>query len=197
MENWSHYLVIIINAIFCIRYCTLTVQKKITPSLAMWFFFTIAVSGSLFSYLLESNYSAWDNILNSSDLILCSIVTITILFFGKRESKFDKFDLFCLAIVVLILLFWFYSKAHFSTHISLQIIQAIAYIPVIRKMIKSGKNNESFIAWILLLLVSAVSLFSAKGVLAIIYSVRATFCVALLLLLMTYFELKTRRYSSN
>lgn len=197
MEYWSHYFVIVINTIFCVRYCILTISKKIKPSLAMWLFFTIAVTGSLFSYLLESNYTVWDNILNSSDLILCAVITTVILMFGAKESRMDRFDLLCLTVVVLILLFWLLSKAHFSTHISLQIIQLIAYIPVIRKMIKSGENTESFFAWILLLLVSAISLFSAKGILAVVYSLRATICVAILLIIMSVLEFRSRLVSSD
>ncbi len=193
MENISHYIVILLNIIIGVQYCSLTIRKKINPSLAMWVFFTIAVSGSLFSYLMEGNYKPWDNILNTTDIILCLSVSITILFFGDSKTRFNSFDLICLTIVLIILLFWFFSKAHFTTHISLQLIQAIAYLPVIRKMWKAGENSESFFTWICLLLVSLVSLAAGKGVLAAVYSIRAVVCVSILLLLMIRIEINKSR----
>ena len=71
MEKLSFYTVILINIIIGVRYTTLTIQKRINPSLAMWVFFTIAVTGSLFSYLFEGNFTPWDNILNTTDIVLC------------------------------------------------------------------------------------------------------------------------------
>lgn len=192
MEKISFYLVILINLVISLHYCYLTVKKRISPSLAMWIFFSIAIFGSLFSYLLESEYKPLDNILNTTDIILCGSITITILFFGEKNSRFNKFDLACLGGVFLILLFWFFSKAHFLTNISLQVIQAVAYLPVINRMWKAGDNTESFVTWILLLAVSVISLFTAKGILAILYSSRATFCVVVLLFLMIRTEMKKR-----
>ncbi len=192
MENLPHYLVILLNLIIGIRYCTLTIRKKINPSLAMWTFFLIAVIGSLFSYLLESDFSPWDNILNTTDIVLCLSISLTILVFGDSKTRFSRFDKGCLGAVFLILLFWLFSKAHFATHLSLQLIQVIAYFPVIVKMWKACENNESFFTWICILLVSVVSLFSAKGVLAAVYSVRAIVCVLILLFLMIRIEVKSR-----
>jgi hypothetical protein len=190
MEKISFYGVILLNLIIAFRYCTLTIRKKINPSLAMWVFFAIAITGSLSSYLLDGAFSLWDNILNTSDILLCSSICIAIVFFGDSSSRFNRFDLFCLAGVSLILLFWFFSKAHFATNISLQLIQAIAYLPVINRMWKAGENTESFSTWILLFLVSALSLFTAHGTLAIIYSLRALICVSTLLFLMIRIEVK-------
>lgn len=195
MERLSFYAVIIINLVIAARYCTLTIRKKINPSLAMWVFFSIAIGGSLSSYLLDGDFSPWDNILNTSDILLCSSISLTIIFFGDSSSHFNKFDLTCLAGVSLILLFWFFSKAHFVTNISLQLIQAIAYLPVINRMWKAGENTESFSTWILLFLVSLISLFTAHGTLAVIYSLRALVCVTILLFLMIRIEVKRSRFN--
>lgn len=190
MEKLSFYTVILINIIIGVRYTTLTIQKRINPSLAMWVFFTIAVTGSLFSYLFEGNFTPWDNILNTTDIVLCSSITLVILIFGDHSSRFNKFDLYCLIAVVFILLFWLFSKAHFATHLSLQFIQAIAYLPVFQRMMKSKRNTESFATWILLLTVTLASLGSSKGVLAFVYSGRAIVCISALLVLMIYFDRK-------
>lgn len=193
MEKLSFYTVILINIIIGVRYTTLTIQKKINPSLAMWVFFTIAVTGSLFCYLFDGNFTPWDNILNTTDIVLCSSITLVILIFGDHSSRFNKFDIYCLIAVVFILLFWLFSKAHFATHLSLQLIQAIAYFPVFQRMIKNKKNTESFVTWILLLTVTVVSLGSSKGILAFVYAGRAIVCISTLLILMVYFEMKRHR----
>ncbi|MDA3812299.1 MAG: hypothetical protein PF518_18425 [Spirochaetaceae bacterium] len=193
MDKLSFYSVILINLVISVRYCTLTIRKKINPSLAMWIFFTISILGSLFSYLLEGDFGPLDNILNTSDIMLCLSVTTVILIFGDSSSRFSRFDLFCLGAVLIILFYWFVSKAHFATHLSLQLVQAIAYLPVFNRMWKSGKNSDSFLTWSLLLLVSVVSLFTAKGTLAYIYSIRATLCVTTLLLLMIRLEIKQNK----
>ena len=190
METISFYTVILINIVIGIRYTTLTIQKKIIPSLAMWVFFTIAVTGSLLCYLFEGHFSPWDNILNTSDIVLCSFITLIILIFGEPSSRFNKFDIYCLIAVLFILVFWLLSKAHFATHLSLQLVQTIAYFPVFQRMIKNKKNTESFVTWILFLTVTLVSLGSSKGLLAFVYAGRAIVCISTLLILMIFFELK-------
>lgn len=193
MDKFAFYGVLLINSIILFRNSYLTIKKRIEPSLAMWLFFTIAVVGSLFSYLLEGGYSPLDNILNTSDIILCSVLSLVIFLFGGNEARFNRFERICLAIVLLILTYWYFSKAHFATNLSLQLIQFIAYVPVYNRMWKAGRNTESFMTWILLLLVSGLSLFTAKGTLALIYSSRATFCVGALLLLMIRLEMKNQK----
>lgn len=190
MEKISFYLVIGLNLIINIHYVRLTVKKRIKPSLAMWLFFFIAVVGSLFSYLLEGDFTPWDNILNTSDILLCFSMVVVIAVFGDNFMKFNRSDYLCLIAVVLILFYWFFSKEHFTTHLSLQVIQALAYIPVFQRMLRSKKNSESFSVWILVLLISIISLFTAKGALAFVYSIRAIVCVSLLLLLMLFLEIK-------
>lgn len=189
MDDFAFYGVLAINAVILARNSYLTVTKKIEPSLAMWLFFTIAVVGSLFSYLLEGDYSPLDNILNSSDIILCGTLSLVVFFWGGKEARFNRFELICLGVVMMILVYWFFSKAHFATNLSLQLIQFMAYFPVYNRMWTSKRNTESFLSWILLFLVSVLSLFTAKGVLAMTYSLRATLCTASLLVLMIRLEL--------
>lgn len=193
MEKIAFYGVLIINSVITFRYSYLTIKKKIEPSLAMWLFFTIAVVGSLSSYLLEADYSPLDNILNSSDIFLCLTLTVVIFFYGGKEARFNSFEKICLAVILLILTYWYFSKAHFTTNLSIQLIQFLAYIPVYHRMWKAGRNTESFLTWILLLAVSALSLLTAHGTLALIYSLRATICVAALLLLMVRLEFKAKK----
>ena len=68
-------------------------------------------------------------------------------------------------------------------------------LPVIKRFWESKENTESFTIWILMLLVTAISLLSSKGMLATIYSLRAIVSITLLLSLMVRIELKKKRTS--
>lgn len=172
-------------------YCWLTYKQKIKPALAMWIFFTIAVGISLTTYIKSDNFSLLDNILNTTDMAMTTIVSIAIYLFGDHTSRFSRFDKGCLIAVLLIVLFWFITKNHVFTHALTQVILVIAYFPVISRLWKTRKNGESFVVWTGMLLAPMLSLLSSKGTLATIYSVRAIVCITVLMLLMLRVEYLT------
>ena len=188
MREFSIISVTIIIFLVAVAYIRLLIKQKIKPALAMWIFFTIAVSMSLITYLSESNYSFLDNIVNSVDLIYVSAVTVAILIFGDKSSKFTRFDKGCLVAVIMIIIFWFFTRNHFVTNILIQSIMVIAYFPVIKRFIVSKENTESVYVWTGMLLAPAFSLLSSQGLLATIYAVRAIVCTGLLVLLMLRME---------
>lgn len=175
-------------------YCWLTYKQKIRPALAMWIFFTIAVGISLTTYMKSDHFSLLDNILNTTDLALTTIISIAIYLFGDHTSRFSRFDKGCLIAVMVIVLFWFITKNHIVTHLMTQAILIIAYFPVVSRLWKTRENGESFIVWTGMLLAPVLALLSSKGLLATIYSVRAIVCILVLLVLMFRVEyLKHKR----
>jgi len=110
MKLLSVFSVSVLNLILSLYYYWLIYHKKIKPSLAMWVFFTLAVGLSLITYMKEGSYSLWDNVLNTTDLFFVSTVSLSILLFGDRSSRFNRFDLFCLGAVAGIVIFWFVTK---------------------------------------------------------------------------------------
>lgn len=189
MREFSIVSVSLLNLIITIRYCWLLYKGKIKPALAMWVFFTIAVGMSLITYLAKDNFSIWDNILNTTDLVLVLTVSIAIAFWGDKSSKFTKFDTGCLIAVIVAILFWAITQNHLITNLSIQLIMVVSYFPVIKRLFESKENSEPFSVWILMMLVPVFSLISSKGLLATIYSVRAIVCVGILLLLMLRVEM--------
>jgi hypothetical protein len=181
------------NLLIGLRYVYLIRKDKISPALAMWVFFTIAVIGSLVTYLSEGSYGLLDNVLNSADLILCGGVAIAIALWGDRSSRFNRFDVGCLGGVLVILAAWALTRQHTMAHLAIQLILVIAYFPVIKRLWASDRNTESFTMWIGLLLAPMFSLLSSKGTLATVYAVRAIICTSLLLLLMIRVELRARK----
>jgi len=188
MKEFSIIAVSLINLFIGIRYSVLTIKGKIKPALAMWAFFTVAVIMSLTTYMANDNFSLLDNILNTTDVLLVTIITIIIFIFGDKSSKFTRFDKACLIAVIIISLFWFITQTHFLSHLMIQSVLVIAYFPVIRRLWESKENTEPFSIWILMMIAPIFALMSSKGILATIYSVRAVLCTGLLLLLMLRVE---------
>ena len=196
IHTLSIVTVTLVNLFITAYYCWQIVRQKIKPSLAMWVFFTIAVFGSLITYLSEGNYRLVDNILNSTDILLVVSVTAAISLYGDKSTKFNAFDKGCLAAVLVIAVFWLLTQNHIVAHLLIQAILVIAYFPVVRRLWTAQKNTESFLAWIGMMVAPMLSLLSSKGLLATIYSVRAIVCTGLLLLLMLRVEMQPRRQSA-
>ena len=185
-----------INAFILFRYIYLIYHKKISPSLAMWSFFTLAVGISLFTYFAESQHNISDNILNFTDLIVVSSISIAILIWGDKSSRFNRFDVGCLLVVIGIIAFWVISNNHVVTNYSVQSIMVISYFPVLTRMINQKKNTEPFSTWIAFLFAAGISLFASKGLLASVYAIRALVCTGTLLVLMMRIEIKNRKKSA-
>lgn len=182
-----------INVIILTRYVYLIYHKKISPSLAMWTFFSLAVSISLFTYFANGNYSIRDNMLNFTDLILVVSVSIAILIWGDASTRFNRFDVGCLLAVIGIMVFWRITNNHLITNYAVQSIMVISYFPVLGRMASQKKNTEAFSVWILMLVAAGISLFASKGWLASVYAIRAVLCTGTLLLLMLRIEIMNRK----
>lgn len=193
MRTFSIIAVCATNLLIGLRYVWLIRRDKISPALAMWVFFTIAVIGSLVTYLSEGDYGLLDNVLNSADLLLCGGVAVAIALWGNRSSRFNRFDLGCFGAVILILAAWALTRQHALAHLAIQLILVIAYFPVVKRLWQSDRNTESFVMWIGLLLAPIFSLLSSRGALATVYAVRAIVCTSMLLLLMVRVELRIRK----
>lgn len=197
MKEISIYSVIIIILIITVIYIRELLKKKIKPALAMWISFSIAIVISMITYLKEGDNSLYDNIMNATDLVYVVTVSVAIIFFGDKSSRFTRFDKGCLITVLIISVFWFFTNNHLITNILMQIILVIAYFPVVKRLITSKENTEPFIVWIGMLVAPSIALFSSKGMLATIYSTRAIICVSILLILMLRIEILNKRRSQN
>ena len=188
IRTFSIYSVTLITILLATRYIWQLVRKEINPALAMWIMFSIAVAMSLITYLKEGNYEFTDNILNSVDVIYVITVSVAIAIFGEKSSKITRFDLGCLIVVGLIVVFWLFTQNHLVTNFMIQTILVIAYFPVVKRLFETRVNSEPFLIWTGMLIAPVLSLLSSKGLLATVYSVRAIICVGTLLLLMLWIE---------
>ena len=186
-------IISLFNVFILSRYIYLLYHKKISPSLAMWTFFSLAVGISLFTYFADGDFSISDNILNFADFILVVGVSISILIWGDLTTRFNRFDLGCLAAVSIIIIYWAISNNHVVTNFSVQSIMVISYFPVVKRMISQKKNTEAFSVWIALFITPFISLLVNKGMLADLYAWRAILCTGIFLILMLRIEIRTRR----
>jgi hypothetical protein len=192
IKAFSIYSVTLITVLLAARYIWQLVKKEIQPALAMWVMFSVAVVMSLITYLAEGNFGFSDNILNTVDVIYVITISVAITIFGEKSSKITRFDLGCLIVVGLIVVFWLFTQNHLVTNFMIQTILVIAYFPVVKRLIETRENTEPFLIWAGMLIAPFLSLLSSKGLLATVYSVRAIICVGLLLVLMLWIELSAK-----
>lgn len=197
MREVSILSVIIIILIITVIYIRELIKRKIKPALAMWISFSIAIVISMITYLKEGDNSFYDNIMNATDLVYVVTISLAIIFFGDKSSRFTRFDKGCLIAVLIISVFWLFTKNHLVTNILMQAILVIAYFPVFKRLITSKENSEPFIVWIGMLIAPSIALLSSKGTLATIYSTRAIICVSTLLILMLRIEILNKRKNQN
>ena len=193
MKTFSILSVTIITVLLAVSYISQLLKKQIKPALAMWVMFSVAVAMSLITYLKEGNYGFTDNILNSVDVIYVITVSVAIAIWGDHTSKITRFDLGCLIVVGLIVVFWLFTQNHLVTNFMIQTILVIAYFPVVKRLFETRKNTEPFLIWFGMMIAPVFSLLSSKGLLATVYSVRAIICVGSLLLLMSWIEWSSRK----
>jgi len=185
-------IVSVTNVIILVRYIYLLYKKEISPSLAMWTFFSLAVGISLFTYFAEGQHAISDNILNFTDLIMVVSVTLAIVIWGDVSTRFNRFDVGCLLAVAGIIIFWILSDNHIVTNYAVQSIMVISYFPVVKRMAHQKKNTEAFSVWIMMFVAAGISLLASEGWLASVYAIRAMVCTGALLLLMLRIELNSR-----
>lgn len=193
MKTFSIISVSLITILLAVSYIRQLLRKEIQPALAMWVMFSVAVAMSLITYLKEGNYDFTDNILNSVDVIYVITVSVAITIWGEKSSKITRFDLVCLVVVGLIVVFWLFTQNHLVTNFMIQSILVIAYFPVVKRLFETRKNTEPFLIWTGMMIAPVFSLLSSKGLLATVYSVRAIICVGTLLLIMLWIELTDRK----
>lgn len=197
MKTFSIISVSLITVLLAVSYISQLLKKQIKPALAMWVMFSVAVAMSLITYLKEGNYGFTDNILNSVDVIYVITVSVAIAIWGDHTSKITRFDLGCLIVVGLIVVFWLFTQNHLVTNFMIQTILVIAYFPVVKRLFETRRNTEPFLIWFGMMIAPVFSLLSSKGLLATVYSVRAIICVGTLLALMLWIEISGKKGKSQ
>lgn len=115
-------------------------------------------------------------------------VSLAIAFSGDKSSRITSFDLVCLVVVGLSVVFWTFTQNHLVTNFMILTILVIAYFPVVKRLVEPRVNTEPFLIRVGMLIAPVLSLQSSKGMPATAYSVRAIVCVSTLLVLMAWID---------
>jgi hypothetical protein len=179
------------------RYALLAWMGEIEPALMTWLLFLVGSSLSFWTHRSFGKGGIVTNIGNIKDLFgeIIIISGICLAGFCGRNSlllKFNAFEIVCFAVAGIIFVFWRLSRKHASSHVALQALMTVAYLPTFRKLYLADQNTESFGVWSFILATESTSLFLAirgKDRLAIFYTSRAFALVLVVVLMMIRLEI--------
>jgi len=191
MNTFLAILPSLIMVVFAGWYATEIYKKKISPALSTWIIMALGVVLSITTYLISSDFNYLGAALNFGD-VLCNVIIITMLLTTQKSSvRFKSFEKKYLLASLIIVIFWILSRNAFISNLLVQLILVVSYLPTIQKLLTEKKNTESIFAWSICLFASLVSLFSsfASGnFLSIVYVMRSSIMIGLVLAIAIYFE---------
>lgn len=196
MKSLFVWLVVLSMSAYIFTYVYQIYKGKITPTLSTWIIFLCGVSLSFITYVISEKNDLSSGILNTIDLANVIIVVIAIMIWGKRSLHLKLFERWYLFAAGLIVFYGIITGDAWRSNILTQILIAVGYFPTIHALLKSKVNTESFMAWGINLLVSILALYPALtegNFLAVLYAVRATILITILIGVMIYCEFYNRK----
>lgn len=196
MKDLFVWLVVLTMTAFIFIYVYQIYKHKITPTLSTWIIFLCGVGLSFTTYVISEKSDLSSGVLNTIDLANVVIVIIAIIIWGKRSMHLKSFEKWYLVFVGLIIFYGMITGDAWSSNILTQILIGVGYFPTIHALLKSKVNTESFMAWGINLIVSILALYPAfvdGNFLAMLYAIRATTLIAILLAVMIYCEFNKKK----
>jgi hypothetical protein len=179
-----------------VLYCYKIWTRKIQPTLSTWITFQTGVVLSLVTFLLASDWNFKSNFLNTIDVLATSAIVITMIPRGTRKTHFRPFEKWYLVGAAFIVAYGFITGDAWHSNLFAQGLITLGYIPTIITMVTEKRNTESFATWGMTEFTCLIALYpvwTSGDVLAIVYLFRGIFMISLLLVLMAYYELRSRR----
>lgn len=192
MSSIINILIALCILIYFLIYLRGIFKGTAKPVLATWLFFSIATSISLLSnFNITGIKGLSSNFFNLIDTFSVITIFLIIVFRKDTRKKFTTFEKYCIIAVTVVLLFWIVEGKDFLTHIVVQVILVIAYLPSLVKLWSSKENTEPLGTWLFDFFGSAIGLITpikTGDILPIIYGTRS----ALSTLLMVIFVLRNK-----
>ncbi len=182
-------------AVFC--YCRKVCKREVSPALSTWIIFFSATLLSFISYGAAENWDVKSGIMNLADTAGDLAIIVCIVFFGKKAKKrLELFEIGYLAAALTITVFWALSNSAFASNLLLQLLLVVGYLPTLQKLLKEKRNTEPMAGWVIIGISALIALYPAVAggnVLAVVYAGRATVMIAIVLLLMIFYERKNNK----
>lgn len=218
MKDLCIVLVVIAMMAFSLRYAYQVRKRTINPTLSTWIIYFLGTGLSLTTYAIAENHDFRSGILNAMDFVAVTIDLIAILLWGNRQKIFVKnlviktrgqsisvwgsrlarlrpFEKWYLAGAGAIIVYGLISGDAFKSNLFAQVLVSFGCFPTIQTLYKFKRNTESFSAWGCGLLAGIFGLYPAfmdGNGLAAFYAVRTVFLVSLILIIMAYYERRSK-----
>jgi len=174
-------------------YSISTFKGLIQPTIITWLMFGLATSLSFWTYWASGKHTWKSNIANFLDVISVFIAILVIIFLGHNiRFNVNPFEIVCIILCLIILVFWRITKSHEKSNILLQVIMMLAYIPTYYQLWNASESTEPLITWLMNWIMSLSSLILAiknKDKLAIIYPGRALVMLSIMIFLILRLKL--------
>jgi hypothetical protein len=175
-------------------------KGNIKPILATWLLFVLATILSFITDFKQTGvHGLFADAYNIVDTFATLIIFVVIIFNKNTNKRFNKFERYCLAIVIIIFFVWFVSGQNILAHLAIQAILVVAYFPTLVHLWKAERNTESLSMWSFDSAASAlgtVEPLRTMTLLPLVYGIRAvvsTLAVVILIIRLKYKHGNTRK----
>ncbi len=180
-------------------YCYQILREKVHPPPATFIILSLTFPFAFYMYAQNPNWSFTANIGLTSAIMSVWVVAVFLITKLSLQKKLrievNLFQRITFLASFVILVFWFLTKDQFMAYILLQVSALISYIPVIKKLWKAQKNQDSIVFWGSLFLSTCVASYAAyekNDVQSWIYILRAIPSTTIVIVLMVRIELKQK-----
>lgn len=172
-------------------------RGTVKPVLATRIFFLLALVLSALTDFKQTGVNGLlANAFNLIDTITTFVIFIFTILHKDTRKSFTEFEKICLGLIILVFIGWVASENNILTHLLVQVILIIAYLPTVIQLWKSPINTESLSAWCLDLFASILGIIEPlriRDLLPLVYGIRSivsTFIVIVLILRIKFRKMK-------
>ena len=179
-----------------VLYCHKVWSRTIQPTLSTWLTFLTGVVLSLATFLLATDWNFKSNFLNTIDVLATTSIVVAIIARGTQKTHFRPFEKWYIVGAAVVVVYGFVTGDAWHSNLFAQGLITLGYIPMIITLVTEKRNTESFATWCMIEITCLIALYPvlADGdTLSIVYLSRGIVMISLLLVLMTYYELRGRR----
>ena len=199
MKDLCVWLVSFVMMIFALRYAYQIWRHDVNPTLSTWIMFLMGTGLSLATYFIAEKRDFRSGILNIMDIAAVVIVLIAILLWGEHDARFEPFEKWYLGGAAVIITYGFISGDAWRSNMLTQLLIGAGYVPTAQKLLIEKRNTESFTTWSLGIIAGIFALYPAiveDNLLAVLYAVRTIVLVAIIIAIMAYYEIRSKKTSS-
>ncbi len=178
MAKIIEIIVVILTLWYTGIYLREMMKGRVKPVLATWLLFVLGTSLSIVTNFKETGVQGFGaNIFNLTDALGVTIIFLFALFRPNTNRRFDTFEKSCLSAVGIVFIFWLLSGQSVVSHLLVQCVFVVAYLPTLRKLWSAEANTESIVTWSLNTMAAGLGIIPPlinHDLLPLVYCIRGT-----------------------